>query len=153
MKVQADKNQIERVGDSVFLKMQPYIQASIASRANHKLAFRYFGRFKIIARVGAVAYVLGLPEKCRVHPVFHVSLLKKHIKPGQQVLLGLPLPDVRMQVPARVLDRRIILRDDKTVVQVLIKWSLSPEALATWEDFELIKQEFPRAPAWGQAVF
>lgn len=156
MKVQADKNRTERVfvvGDSVFLKMQPYIQASIAPRANHKLAFRYFGPFKIVARVGAVAYELDLPEKCRVHPVFHVSLLKKHIKPGQQVLPVLPLPDVRMQVPARVLDRRIILHGDKTVVQVLIKWSLSPEALATWEDFELIKQEFPHAPAWGQAVF
>jgi hypothetical protein len=35
--------------------------------------------------------------------------------------------------------------------QVLIKWSDSPESLATWEDLEALRQRFPLAPAWGQA--
>lgn len=65
----------------------------------------------------------------------------------------MPLPNVRMQVPACVLDHRIVPRDDKNVMQVMIKWSLLPNALAKLEDFELLKQEFPHASAWGQVNF
>jgi hypothetical protein len=35
---------------------------------------------------------------------------------------------------------------------VLVKWNNLPKELSTWEDFEALKQEFPRATAWGQAV-
>jgi transposase InsO family protein len=45
MKVQADKKRTERsfqVGDSVFLKLQPYMQSSVAQRSNHKLSFKFF---------------------------------------------------------------------------------------------------------------
>lgn len=57
-KMQVDKHRSERsfeVGDSVYLKLQPYVQTSIATRASHKLSFRYFGPYQIIAKVGAVA--------------------------------------------------------------------------------------------------
>ena len=124
MKVQADKHQKERsfeVGDTVFLKMQPYIQSSIAPRANHKLAFKYFGPFEILARIGAVAYKLKLPDNCRVHPVFHVSLLKRHVKPDQQVLPVLPSTAAHLQVPSCFLDRRMLSLGNKTVAQVLVK--------------------------------
>jgi hypothetical protein len=36
--------------------------------------------------------------------------------------------------------------------QLLIKWSNWPVSLSTWEDEEAIKQQFSKAPAWGQAV-
>ena len=156
MKVQADKHRTERcfeVGDTVFLKMQPYIQSSIAPRANHKLAFKYFGPFEILARVGAVAYKLKLPDNCRVHSVFHVSLLKRQVKSDQQVLPVLPSTTAHLQVPACFLDRRLLSRGNKTVAQVLVKWSHSPVSSAMWEDQDMLKQQFQRAPAWGQAVF
>ena len=73
LKHQADKNISERqfqVGDSVFLKLQPYIQSTLAPRANQKLAFKYYGPFKVIARIGSVAYKLELPTSSTVHPVF-----------------------------------------------------------------------------------
>jgi hypothetical protein len=44
MKGQADKKRSERsfvVGDRVFLKLQPYVQSSLAPRANQKLAFQF----------------------------------------------------------------------------------------------------------------
>ena len=82
MKSQADKHWTERefaVGDSVFLKLQPYVQSMVASRSNHKLSFRFYGPYKIIQRVGQVAYKLDLPPDAKIHPVVHVSQLKQHI--------------------------------------------------------------------------
>ena len=88
MKHHADKNRSERefaVGDLVYLKLQPYIQSSVAPRGNQKLAYRFFGPFKILARVGKVAYKLNLPPHNKIHPVIHVSQLKKHVPPATQV--------------------------------------------------------------------
>ncbi|RLN39334.1 putative retroelement [Panicum miliaceum] len=70
MKHHAGKNRFERefaVGDSVYLKLQPYIQSSVAPRGNQKLAYRFFGPFKVLARIGPVAYKLDLPSHCRIH--------------------------------------------------------------------------------------
>lgn len=78
MKTQADKGRSERtfaVGDWVYLKLQPYVQASLAPRANQKLAFKLFGPFQVISRVGSVVYKLKLPDTSAIHPVFHVSQL------------------------------------------------------------------------------
>ena len=154
MKVQADKHRTKRVfqvGDSVFLKLQPYIQASVAPRANHKLAYKFYGPYRIVERVGEVTYRLDMPTSCKVHPVFHVSLLRKVLKPEHQVLPALPSPTDSIQIPKLVLQRRVVTRGAKKIPQALIQWSDSSADLATWEDLESLKQMFPRAPAWGQA--
>jgi hypothetical protein len=69
------------MGDWVYLKLQPYVQSSLVRRANHKLAFKFFGPYPIVSKVGMVAYKLRLPDSTTIHPVFHVSLLKKFIGP------------------------------------------------------------------------
>ena len=59
MKAQADKNRTERQfaeGESVFLKLQPYVQSSVVHRSNNKLAFRYYGPYPIVKRIGEVEY-------------------------------------------------------------------------------------------------
>ncbi|KAI5413195.1 hypothetical protein KIW84_057704 [Lathyrus oleraceus] len=57
----------------------PFEQQSVVSRINAKLAARYHGPFQIVERMEVVAYKLRLPEGSQVHPVFHVSLLKRAI--------------------------------------------------------------------------
>lgn len=79
MKAFADKNRSFRefaLGDWVYLKLQPYVQSSVAKRANHKLSFKFFGPFQILQKAGSVAYKLDLPSDCFIHPVVHVSQLK-----------------------------------------------------------------------------
>jgi hypothetical protein len=154
MKFQADKKRTDRefqVGDMVYLKLQPYVQSSVATRANHKLSFKYFRPFAIIQRIGKVAYKLQLPSSSTVHPVFHVSQLK-HSVGSQNVSSVLPNMSIPLQIPEQVLDRRVIVRGGKSIQQVLVHWSSTDEALSSWEDEAALRHRFPAAPAWGQAA-
>lgn len=150
MKRQADKRRSERqfeVGDKVFLKLQPYIQSSLAPRANQKLSFKFFGPYDIIERVGKVAYKLLLPANSSIHPVFHVSQLKKMIPSDRQVSESTPDDIESPRVPIKILDSRYVRRGTFSVSQVLVQWSNWQPSLATWEDLVSLKQRFPAAPA------
>ena len=155
MKKQADQHRSERsfdVGDLVYLKLQPYVQSFLAPRSHQKLAFRFFGPYHITERVGSVAYRLDLPAHSSVHPVFHVSQLKKAVGASHQVTPILPSDFALQLAPEQVLQTRLVSRDNNQVQQVLVKWNNLPTTLATWEDYEALRQEFPRATVWGQAV-
>nr|GFA96069.1 putative reverse transcriptase domain-containing protein [Tanacetum cinerariifolium] len=66
-----------QVGDKVMLKVLPW-KGVVHFGKRGKLNPRYVGPFKVIDRVGSVAYKLELPkELSRVHNMFHVSNLKK----------------------------------------------------------------------------
>lgn len=154
MKSQADKKRSFRefnVGDWVYLKLQPYIQTFVAKRANHKLAFRYFGPFQVLDRVGAVAYRLQLPSYSAIHPVFHVSQLRAAAGFSKPVMSQLTSSLGELQIPLQFLDKRLTKKGNKTVVQLLTHWSDSPAEEATWEDMEELRARFPGALALGQA--
>jgi hypothetical protein len=150
MKKQSDQHRSERsfsIGDFVYLKLQPYVQTSLAPRSHQKLAFRFFGPFRILACVGSVAYKLDLPSHSTIHPVFHVSQLKKAVGATHQVIPTLPSDFAIHLAPEQILQTRMVTRRTSTIPQVLVKWNNLPSALATWEDFEVVHQEFPRATA------
>lgn len=128
MKHHADKKRSEKefqVNDMVYLKLQPYIQSSIAQRGNHKLSYRFFGPYRIMQRVGTVAYRLDLPPDAKIHPVVHVSQLKQHIPPSaisDTDISQIPDDPVQMVYPEvqkhKAADKRIFiaLSDPGTMV-------------------------------------
>lgn len=65
------------VGDSVFLKFRPHHQTTLKKVINPKLSPCYFSPFHILQKVRSVAYKLQLPTSAKIHPIFHVSQLKK----------------------------------------------------------------------------
>lgn len=154
MKARADKKRSFRqfeVGDQVFPKLQPYIQASVAPRANHKLSFKFFGPFPIIAKINDVAYKLQLPPGTAVHPVFHVSQLKRALLPGTPVATQFPTPSDALAVPVEVLQTRWRKTAGAMVEQVKVRWSDDSTLGSTWEDKAALQARFPTAEAWGQA--
>ena len=158
MKYQADRNRSDRtfeVGDQVFLKLQPYIQQSVAARGNQKLAFRYFGPYKVLKRVGAVAYKLDLPDSSQVHPVVHVSQLKRQVPETTQVHASLHLCEPNSSAamhPEQLLATAMINHGAATARRVKVKWSGDNTTLTSWEDPADLHRRYPTAPAWGQAV-
>ncbi|KAE8696106.1 hypothetical protein F3Y22_tig00110676pilonHSYRG00061 [Hibiscus syriacus] len=156
MKQKADKHKSERVfevGDSVYLKLQPYRQTTLALRKNLKLAAKFYGPYKITERIREVAYRLSLPETSRLHPVFHVSLLKKHIGDSVVSSTDPPIMDTEDQFkiePYKILGRRIINRQNRPVTQLLVRWTNLDETHDTWEDYTVLRGQFPGFDPWGQ---
>lgn len=67
------------MGDQVYLKLQPYKWWSLALKPNEKLRPRYYGPYVVLEHIGQVAYKLQLPTSAKIHDVFHISQLKKHV--------------------------------------------------------------------------
>ena len=156
MKSQADKKRSFRtfeVGDQVFLKLQPYIQTSVAPRANHKLAYKYYGPFPIVAKINEAAYKLQLPPQATIHPVFHVSLLRRALNSGTSVETQLPHCTDELAVPMSIIQSRWRMSKGKMHEQVKVRWSNSDTLGDTWEDEATLQERFPLAEAWGQASF
>ena len=74
----------------VFLRLQPYRQSSLKKSGVEKLKPRFYGPYRIMCRVGEVAYELDLPEGSKIHNVFHVSCLKKTV--GQFISTSKEIP-------------------------------------------------------------
>ena len=80
MKVAADAHKRDvqfEEGDLVYLKIQPYIQHSLANCRNEKLEPRHYGPSEVLEKIEAVAYKLKLPPYATIHLVFHISQLRK----------------------------------------------------------------------------
>ncbi|VFQ58232.1 unnamed protein product [Cuscuta campestris] len=136
------------VGALVLLKLQPpYRQHSVARRKSQKLAQRYYGPFRVLEHIGQVAYKLELPEGSRIHPVFHVALLRPFYGDVTGVK-SLTLPDEFVQgqplsTPVRLLASRQVLQKGKPVQQYLVEWFDGSRDDATWELAEVLEQHFP----------
>nr|GEW04178.1 putative reverse transcriptase domain-containing protein [Tanacetum cinerariifolium] len=100
-----------QVRDKVMLKVSPW-KGVVRFGKRGKLNPRYVGPFKVLERVGDVAYKLDLPEKLsRVHNMFHVFNLKKcHANEPLAVSLdGLHLDDKLhfIKEPVKIVDHEV----------------------------------------------
>ncbi|WVZ23326.1 hypothetical protein V8G54_001870 [Vigna mungo] len=143
---QANKHRREvefQVGDAVYLKIQPYKLKSLAKKVNQKLSPRYYWPYEIMEKFSPAAYKLQLPAGSKVHPVFHVSALKKSIA---ATVTSQPLPlfladDWELKVqPTEALAVR---RNQQGDLEILIRWKDLPDFENSWEALSTIKEHFP----------
>ena len=134
-------------GDFVYLRVSP-TKGVQRFGIRGKLAPRYVGPFKIVERCGQVAYRLELPENLsRIHNVFHVSQLKKCLKPPVDVVIS----DVDQlqedlsydEHPIRVIDEKDRVTRNKTLKFFKVQWSNHSESEATWETEEFLNTNYP----------
>ncbi|GKC32424.1 retrotransposable element Tf2 [Tanacetum coccineum] len=150
MKQHVDKNKTERsfaIGDMVLLKLQPHRQVSIRQGKQNKFSPKYFGPFEILAKVGPVAYKLKLPVASQIHDVFHVSQLKKlhgtHLANASNVLPQVDKDGLLEVTPIKILDRKIVKKNNVVAVYGLIQWSNGGPQDATWELLADVYKKFP----------
>ena len=89
----ADQHRVERnfqENEFMYLRLHTYKQTTIKGKGSEKLKPRFYGPYKVIRKVGEVAYELELPMGSKVHNVFHVSCLNKVIGQHISVLYTLP---------------------------------------------------------------
>ena len=92
-----------------------------------KLSPRFIGPFEILERVGQVAYRLALPpDLSSVHPVFHVSMLRKYVHDPSHII---QLQSVQLdenlsytEQPVDIMDKRVKCLHSKDVVSVKVAW-------------------------------
>ena len=126
----------------VYLMLQPYRQSTLKKSGAEKLKPCYYGPFRVIRRVGEVAYELDLPAESRVHNVFHVSCLKKAL--GHQIVPSTVLPPLDDEGKlVLVLEAIIEFRERnlrrRTIREYLVKWKDLPVEDATWESEEILQ--------------
>ncbi|XP_068317196.1 uncharacterized protein [Pyrus communis] len=149
MTLQANKHRIERVfevGDLIDLRLIPYQHMSLASHSFHKLQPRFYGHFEVLTMVGSVAYSLKLPNNFKLHPVFYVSCLKKHLGATIQPTIQLPVLTeygILQDVHVAILDRRMVKKGTTAITDVLVYWQNHTPEEATWETYLDLKLRFP----------
>ncbi|GJX60528.1 hypothetical protein Tco_0291918 [Tanacetum coccineum] len=136
-----------QVGDKVMLKVSPW-KGVVRFGKRGKLNPRYVGPFKVLGKVGEVAYKLELPEELsRVHNTFHVSNLKKCYadEPLAVPLDGLHFDDKLQFVeePVEIMDREVKRLKRSRIPLVKVRWNSKRGPEFTWEREDQFKRITP----------
>jgi hypothetical protein len=144
-KIYADRHKVERrfeVGDLFFLRLLPYRQSSLKRSGAEKLKPKFYGQYRVIRRIGEVAYELELPKGSKIHNIFHVSCLKKAM--GQQISISEEFPPLDKEgqlelVLEEVLEQRERRLRSRVIRECLVRWKGLPVEDATWEGEHILQ--------------
>ncbi|GKG03519.1 hypothetical protein Tco_0311155, partial [Tanacetum coccineum] len=113
-----------------------------------KLNPRYIGSFKILERIGLVAYKLELHEELSsIHNTFHVSNLKKFLSDESLII---PIKELQLddklnfvEEPVEVMDRKIKQLKQSHITIIKVRWNSKRGLEFTWEREDEIRAKYP----------
>jgi hypothetical protein len=136
-----------QIGDRVLLKVSPW-KGVVRFGKKGKLSPRFVGPFKIIERIGKVAYKLELPQELElVHPVFHVSNLRLCLADED---LHVPLDEIHVdktmhfvEKPVEIMERGLKRLRRSRIPIVKVRWESNRGPEFTWEREDQMKLKYP----------
>ncbi|KAK4733985.1 hypothetical protein R3W88_008246 [Solanum pinnatisectum] len=112
-----------------------------------KFSPRFIRPYRILRRVGRIAYELELPSGLEsVHPVFHVSMQRKCVGDPSWVV---PVEDIQItkelsykETPVAILDRQVYKLRTKQVASVKVLWRNKNREEVTWETNDGMRSKY-----------
>ncbi|GKD41684.1 hypothetical protein Tco_1261891 [Tanacetum coccineum] len=128
------------------LKVSPW-KGVIRFGKREKLNPRYIGPFKVLAKVGTIAYILELPQQLsKVHSPFHVSNLKKCLSDESLVI---PLDEIQINVklhfveePMEIMDREVKRLKQSHIPIFKVRWNSRRGPKFTWEREDQFQKKY-----------
>ncbi|XP_070005896.1 uncharacterized protein [Nicotiana sylvestris] len=135
------------IGDKVFLRVS-FMKGVMLFGKRGNLSPRFIGLYEILDGVGVVAYRLALPPGLSfIHPVFHISMLRKYISDLSQIIEAPTIPlDEKLsykEEPMTIIDRQVRKLQSKQIMFVKVLWRNHTIEEATWEVEKDMQAKYP----------